>query len=151
MHAADLEQDLHRLIPISAAMELAVAHIDDTSLILRAPLAKNHNHAGSGFAGSIYSTASLAGWALLRVCVLRHQLDHCQLVLADAHMRYLRPVQGDIVAHARLPMDDQATIVERLRQGRKVRQPLTIHITTPDHPDAIMEGAFAALPATPST
>lgn len=47
-------------------MAIQVDDLGPTHITLSAPLGPNHNHAGTGFAGAIYSVCVLAGWALLR-------------------------------------------------------------------------------------
>ena len=143
--AAALEADLHRLIPLSAAMAVGVGHFDAETLVLTAPLEANRNHTGTGFAGSLYALASLAGWALLRGVFQRAGLEPA-LVLGEGRMRYLRPVGDDLMATASLEMAEQNALVQRLRQGRRVRGELVIPV--PDMETAVYNGRFYATPAT---
>lgn len=143
---ARLQDDLHRLIPLSAAMGVRVVELSEHTLILDAPLAANHNHAGTAFAGSLYALASLAGWALLRTVFHRAGLAP-QLVLGRGEMRYLRPVSHDLVATARLPADEQTPLVQRLRAGRRAR--CGLEIAGPDDGAAVFLGRFYATPPSP--
>lgn len=143
--AAALEADLHRLIPLSAAMAVRVRCLTTETLALEAPLSSNHNHAGTAFAGSLYALASLAGWALLRETFHRAGLSP-QLVLGHGEMRYRRPVSTDLSVLAHLPAAEQAPLVDRLRRGRRVR--CRLEIADPDSEATIFVGRFHAMPRT---
>lgn len=143
---ARLQEELHRLIPLSAAMGVRVLELSEETLVLDAPLAANHNHAGTAFAGSLYALASLAGWALLRTVFHRAGLAP-QLVLGHGEMRYLRPVSDDLTAAARLSTREQAPLVQRLRDGRRAR--CALEIAGPDNGAAVFLGRFYATPASP--
>ena len=142
--AKRLESDLHELIPISRAMAIRVERLTEDTLVLAAPLAANHNHAGTGFAGSLYAIASLAGWALLRTVFERRSLSP-ELVLGEGTMRYLRPATGDLAATARLPADEQSALIERVAAGQRARTELEIPV--PDTGTAVYRGRFFARPA----
>lgn len=143
--ANKLESLLHELIPISRAMGIRVAHLDADSLCLEAPLALNHNHAGSGFAGSLYSLASLTGWAFLRQLVDREGVA-AELLLAEANVRYRRPVTADLRAWVRVDAAEQARLLEALRAGRKARLPLEIVLPEPADPAVTFAGSYFARP-----
>lgn len=138
-----LEAELHQLIPLSAAMGVRVSHADAENLVLVAPLHLNHNHTGTGFAGSLYALASLAGWALLREVFRQAGLTPA-LVLGEGRMRYLRPVRVDPVATASLSAGEQQAFIERLRHGKRVRSELVIPV--PDRDTAVYTGRFYATP-----
>lgn len=143
--ASTLQATLHELIPISRAMGIEVSRLDREELELRAPLALNHNHAGSGFAGSVYAIASLAGWAMLRQLVEREALE-AELVLGEATIRYQRPLRRELRALVRLSEAEQARVVGLLRRGEKVRLELEIPLGDPADPDARFVGSYFARP-----
>ena len=142
----NLQNTLHALIPISRAMGIQVARLEPGLLQLSAPLGLNHNHAGSGFAGSLYSLASLAGWGLLRHLVDSHGIK-AELVLGQASIRYQRPALSDLLATVRLPAGQQADLVARLRRGDKARLRLSIALGNESDPDATFTGSYFARPA----
>lgn len=140
-----LQAELHRLIPLSAHMGIEVSELGPTEITLTAPLGPNHNHAGTGFAGAIYSVCVLAGWALLRhVTVGAGQA--AELVIAEAQMHYQRPVTGPIVARTALTPEQREQLLHRLATGRRVRLPLVIQVGDPDDPDAALQGRYFARP-----
>lgn len=61
----EIEGHFHRLIPITQAMGVRVESYDGQQLILRAPIALNHNHLGTAFGGSLNTLATLAGYGFL--------------------------------------------------------------------------------------
>lgn len=141
-----LQDTLHSLIPLSRAMGIEVAALEPERLQLRAPLSLNHNHAGSGFAGSLYSLASLTGWALLRHLVEAQQLS-AELVLGEAKIRYRRPLVEDLMASARLPLAEQQALLAKLREGRHARLELSVALGDEYDPDASFRGQYFARPA----
>ncbi|SEO50774.1 YiiD C-terminal domain-containing protein [Aquisalimonas asiatica] len=115
MTADELQALLHDQIPISAAMGIRVLALEPQTVTLSAPLAANHNHANTQFAGSQHALASLAGWALLRVWAETAGWE-AELVLGKADIRYLRPAAGDMTVQARLT-DSQLEELDAARRG----------------------------------
>lgn len=142
---ARLQETLRTLIPLGKAMQVQVAHLDEVTLRLTAPLEANHNHAGTAFAGSLYSLASLAGWGILRQ-LLDDKGVAAELLLGKAEMRYTRPVVTDLAATVRIPLTDQAHLVDQLHAGKKVRLRLSVFIPDEIDPDATLMGTYFAAP-----
>ncbi|MDZ7686597.1 MAG: YiiD C-terminal domain-containing protein [Gammaproteobacteria bacterium] len=71
-----LEAAYHELIPISGYMGIRVKSWADGRLVLSVPLAPNINHQGSGFGGSLFSVAALAGWGILHYLARRWDTAH---------------------------------------------------------------------------
>lgn len=141
--ANELQALLHGQIPLSAAMNLSVRHLDESSVTLRAPLAANHNHAGTMFAGSQHALASLAGWGLLRAWADSQDWS-AELVLAHADIRYLRPAAGDLEAIASLS-DDQLARLQEARDGNgSARLELAIDLRVDGTVCSRFTGLFAA-------
>ncbi len=138
-----LEHTLHELIPLSRAMGLKVLALDEETLTLGAPLALNHNHAGTAFAGSLYAIASLAGWAMLRQLVDREDLS-AELVLGEARIRYHRPYEGELTASVHLPRAEQQRILDALLLGESARLRLNVHIPDAEQPAASFQGTYFA-------
>lgn len=97
----ETEAFLHEQIPITAAMGVSVAaYAAGEELTLTAPLTLNHNHLGTAFGGSLAAVATLAGYAFLWL-ELGDRAAH--VVVAESHLAYRRPVEGDIRAICRRP------------------------------------------------
>lgn len=140
-----LERDIHRLVPLSAAMGVRVVRLDCEALELAAPLERNHNHAGTGFAGSLFSLGALTGWAYLRHLVREAGLSH-RLLLGDAQVRYHRPVEEDLLAVTGLAEAQRAAFLEPLAGGGRARVDLEIQVLPGPAPGASLQGRFFALP-----
>lgn len=99
---SETESFLHRQIPISRAMGVAVEAVHDGSFVLTAPLAVNHNHLGTAFGGSLSAISTLAGYGMLWV---RLEDPTAHIVIKSSSIRYLYPVNGDIRAVCEAPED----------------------------------------------
>lgn len=146
MTPAELTALLHRLIPLTQAMAAEVIALEPEGLTLRAPLAANRNHAGSAFAGSLYSMASIAGWAFLYQLLHREKLA-AELLLADGQIRYRRPLQQALTAQLQLPAAEQQRFLRSLASGHKAKLRLDVGLPDLGQPAAAFQGLYIALPA----
>ena len=118
MTPESLTDYLHRNIPLTAAMAARVQHLADDRVEIAAPLAPNHNHAGTAFGGSLSTLAIVSGWALLLHALRAAQIPH-RLVIQSSSCDYLRPVTADFRAESRLPAEDRERFLQTLlRRGR---------------------------------
>lgn len=96
MNWAPLLEDLIREeIPLSRAMGLQVMEATRERVRLYAPLAPNDNHKQTGFGGSLYSMAVLAGWGLAWVNLKAANLK-AHIVIAKSSEAFLRPATADL-------------------------------------------------------
>lgn len=102
---ASLQRTLHAEIPLTQAMDISVVAYDGKQLRLAAPLAPNINHKHTAFGGSLYSLSVLCGWAMLHLKLAEAGL-HKHIVVQEANIRYLLPVDSDMQAECVL--DDSA-------------------------------------------
>ena len=98
---AELEAYLHRNIPITAAMEIAVERVAVDEVVLAATLEPNINHRETLFGGSAVTISILAAWSLIHLRLTGAGLAH-RLVIQRSTMSYEAPVTGRFTAHARL-------------------------------------------------
>ncbi|HXZ58687.1 MAG TPA: YiiD C-terminal domain-containing protein [Steroidobacteraceae bacterium] len=86
---------------------------------LSAPLAANLNDKGTGFAGSLFSVAALAGWALVTRWCATESVD-AEVVLQSSSARFLAPARADFRAIAHEPPAGQRDRLRRMlaRSGR---------------------------------
>jgi thioesterase domain-containing protein len=108
-------------LPLTQHIGVRVSSVDPDKVILAAPLAGNHNHAGSAFAGSINALATLAGWSWVWAMLQREELA-TQVVIQDSSIVYDRPVTSDFqaicVAPRPLAISRFLTVVRRRGLGR---------------------------------
>ena len=97
----ELQEIMHELIPMSRFMGVVVSEYKRNTLTLTAPLDKNINHQQSAFGGSVFALAALAGWGILQIKLRELDLD-CNIVVADAKAKFLKPIREDLVCKAKL-------------------------------------------------
>jgi thioesterase domain-containing protein len=149
MTPIELTATLHRLIPLTHAMAVEVTVLGAEELVLTAPLTANHNHAGSAFAGSLASLASIAGWAFLHQLAEREGLA-AELLLADSRIRYRQPIYENLRAQLRVTAMEQQRFLASLKRGYKARLRLTIGLPDLERPAAQFEGLYVAVPTSPA-
>lgn len=140
---AELQQTWHQTIPLSDYMQLSISQLTPWLLETQSPLAPNINLHHTMFAGSIYTTATLTGWGMVWL-LLREAGLQGNIVLADAQIRYLKPVTGNATArcYRYLHQADWSA----LGQGRKVRIPVKVELWSDAVLAAEFHGQFAVLP-----
>lgn len=99
MSPTELQQFLHRSVPLSQAMQVRVELIEADQLVLSAPMAPNLNQHGTVFGGSSATLGVLAAWSLLHVR-LTQQAVHCKLVVQRTAMEYEAPMSAAFSATA---------------------------------------------------
>jgi len=128
---------------MTLAMGAKIVSYDGKSLVITAPLALNHNHLGTAFAGSLNALATLAGYAFLWL-ELRER--PCHVVLRDSTISFRRPVTSDLKAICRAPDAAKiATFHEEFARAKKAR--LKLHVTVEEAGVAAVhfDGTFVAI------
>lgn len=140
--AAELEARIRRGIPLSAAMQFAIDALDEEHIATRAPLTPNVNVHGTGFAGSIYSLATLTGWAYCSHLLELNGVD-AELVVAGAEIRYRRPVRGVIACETGAGAGPRRAFVDATRAAGK--GVLLLEVRVGEAPSALLEARYCAL------
>ena len=148
----DFQQRIHDVIPLTRAMDAELVQYDGGALLVRAPLAPNSNHQGTGFGGAIYSGAVLAAWGLLELAVEDAGVAGT-VVIQSGSMDYGQPVDGDFFAICRLPeADEWQRFLTMLRRRGRARVALKSALycgqpeMAPDQPAAaFFEGRFVVV------
>lgn len=146
---SEFQQRIHRVIPMTDAMAAELVAYNGQHLLVRAPLAPNSNHQGTGFGGSVYSIAVLAAWGLIEL-VVEDAGVHGNVVIQSGQMDYARPVDGDFYALCELPGEpERQRFLTMLQRRGRARLELTSRVycgtpaTTPEsEPVATFEGRF---------
>lgn len=144
MERQKIAQYFHEMIPLTEAMGVQVEIWDEDRLVLTAPLARNHNHLGTAFGGSLSAMATLAGYGMIWLA-LGSKEGH--VVIRDSAMRYRRPVRGEIRAVCRTPVSDILdTFRQEFESKGKAHLKLAVTIEDRDALDAAtFEGTFVAM------
>jgi thioesterase domain-containing protein len=126
-------------------MQLRVACAETGRVVIAAPLAGNRNDKGTAFAGSLYSVAALAGWALLTRRCRTEALD-AEVVLQSSQARYLAPARADFSAVAREPGRAELAKLRRMlaRSGRG-RVTIAVEVRCADAAVMSFTGAYAVI------
>jgi thioesterase domain-containing protein len=105
-----------RIAP-ARALGVRVEAVDPVTI--SAPLESNLNDKGTGFAGSLYSVAALAGWALVMRWCAAESLE-AEVVLQSSTAHFLAPARADFRALAHEPPAAQRDKLHRMlaRSGR---------------------------------
>lgn len=111
------QERINREIPLTRGLGLQVSDYSGHRIIIKAPLALNHNHQGTGFGGSIYSVAVTAAWSLLELWLEDHGLAGSVVVQSGA-IDYGMPVSRDFYAQCELPPEDDMQRFKRSLERR---------------------------------
>lgn len=139
--AAALERTLHDEIPLSQAMGIRVAGFDGTSLRMTAPVAPNINHQSTAFGGSLYSLSVLCGWGLLHLKLAEARL-HKHIVIQDADIRYLLPVDHDMNAECKVDEAKLKNFLRALEKHGRARLSLDVVINQDDQVAVEFSGRY---------
>lgn len=150
LHRADwcsqLQQAWHQHIPLSEKMGVRIMQYTGQQFITSMPETGNQNPHHTLFAGSLFSLATLTGWGLIWLMLRERHLGGT-IVLADAHVRYSKPVRGRPEAVADL--SSLSGDLDKLARGRKARVQLSVSVSGNDVAGAVFNGVFMVLPAQP--
>lgn len=147
LSALEVEQYLHRHIPLSAAMGVRVQMATARRVELAAPLAPNINHQSTVFGGSASAVAMLSAWTLVHLG-LRYEGIEATTVIQRNAMQYEAPMRGAFTAVCALA-DDSAwsRFARTIRRHGRGRITVNAHLLVDGRHTASFEGDFVALRA----
>ena len=140
--AEKLEDKIRAAIPLAAAMQFSIEELDADRIRVSAPLEPNVNIHGTGFAGSLYSLAVLAGWALCKHLIETLELD-AELVVGSAEIRYRAPVRGPIECRTACTAAEREAFIAGVRDAGKGK--MRLEVIVGDTPEAVLDATFVAL------
>lgn len=141
----DLAAYIREHIPLTRAMGLEVAAIDDAGLTLAAPLAPNVNDKGTVFGGSLAAALTLAGWGMTRLLLILNDLAG-DVVVTDSAARYLAPAGGDFSVTCPWPEPALTeAFLAGLRQRGRARLEAACQARAGNRVVATCTGRYAAL------
>ena len=140
--ADNLQQLWHETILLSKAMNMNVAFFDQEKLLTTCEPSFNKNLHNTMFAGSIYTMATLTGWAWVYF-VLQAQTQHADIVLAKGNIKYLAPLEG--VAHAQTLLRLVEGNTEPLAEGKNARFNIDVEVCCGDKVAAVFTGSYVAM------
>ena len=141
--ATHLQQIIYDTIPLSRAMELKISHVDSNSIKITAPVATaNANIHNTAFAGSIYSICALSAWALVHNRLMQENIS-TEVVLAQADIRYLLPINESINASCSIEEDDYQSFNNRLQNKGKASISVVVSAQEEDKIQATLDACVA--------
>lgn len=138
-----LQHTWHNTIPLSAYMQLQIEQCNGYQLQCTAPLPPNINLHQTMFAGSIYTLATLTGWGILYLQLQSLGLHGAQ-VLADAQIRYLKPIRSQPTAVSKLA--GVRGDLKPLAEGKRVKQQIAVQLFADGELCAEFSGLYAVIP-----
>lgn len=147
---AAIEKLLHQEIPLAREMGVSVLAASANGAQIVAPLTPNINYSGTGFGGSLYSTAVLSCWLLVQATIKSAELELDTLVIQSGSMDYLHPVDSDFEGQASWPSEEtRARFLGGLRRRRLFRTEVSAQIICKNIVCAQLIGRFVAQLRTP--
>ena len=137
-----LEQTWHQTIPMSKAMNIGVCSYDKFSLYTSCDIDFNKNLHNTMFAGSIYTLATLTGWAWVYFKLQEAEIVG-DIVLADGHIKYTAPIPSRAVAQ--VDIEDTEENLSAFEAGNKVRFNIKVAVKSGDRVCALFTGKYVAL------
>jgi thioesterase domain-containing protein len=142
--AGRLNRRLREQIPLTRHMDLRITRVDEGGLRLDAPLAPNVNDKGTGFAGSLATLATLAGWALATLLAEQATGTPCEAAVFESELRYVRPVRGDFHAVCAMPSQAQRrAFADALRERGRAKLELTAVVAQDGEDRVTYRGRYA--------
>lgn len=139
----ELNEKFLRQIPITDHMGLKISAWDGCVLRMDAPLAANRNDKGTGFAGSIASLATFAGWALITL-VVEERCGAAEVAVYSSEISYRRPIDGDFYACCQWPEEAElGDFWQALKQTGKARLTLSATVFQDGETRVRFQGAYA--------
>ncbi len=146
----DLQAFIDQEIPITGAMGIDVVHNEESSLLMRAPLAPNHNDKGTAFAGSLYAVAALCAWGYTTSLLKRRGIS-VDVAVVESQVRFLRPVRDTFEAECRHPGETAvAKLCDALAKKGRGRLELEVVVRAEGVEVLRFSGSYAAMRREPS-
>lgn len=132
-------------IPLLEHLGIDSLNWDGQTLEIPTPLAPNVNDKGTGFGGSQAAIATVAGWCLTTLCLKERGLQ-CDVVIADSHLKYLKPVTADFMTRVTLAeVADADALAARVAKRSKGKLELTVEVVCGDQVCMRLEGVYVAI------
>lgn len=141
-----LHEFIRQHLPSIDACGVEVDSYDESQLVLRAPLALNHNDRNKAFGGSIFNIALMSCWGALYMECRKH-MDSPNIVTRDGQIRYRQPYDEPIIkAACRMPNQRQwEGFFAHYEKTGKTSLSLTSKIMNGDEIAAYFDGVFVLL------
>jgi thioesterase domain-containing protein len=137
-----LQQTWHDTIPMSQAMNIQACFYNEHKLITNCDPSFNKNLHNTMFAGSIYTLATLTGWGWMFLSLAKEERQG-DIVLADASIKYLKPIAGP--GQAVITTEDVKGDLSSMDSGRHGKLQTTVKVYCGDTLCAVFHGKYVAM------
>jgi thioesterase domain-containing protein len=140
-----LQELLHKEIPVTAEMGIAIVRASPDLVRIAAPLTPNINYNGTAFGGSMYTVAALASWLLLSITLTEvgHEAEY--IVIQDGAIEYLEPARDRFEAESAWSSEDsRSRFLRTLGRRRVARSQLEARVICRGALSAAFRGRFVA-------
>ncbi len=100
MEREQIVETLGTKITLYKHLGLRAMRISSHEAVFHADLSQNLNHKQTAFGGSLYAGAVTAAYSLVLALLQQHQVTTEDIVIAQASIRYLRPIAEDYEVRA---------------------------------------------------
>ncbi len=100
-----LNEFFDKYLPIADHIGMRVDDYDGKSLTLYAPLKPNINDKQTAFGGSLYCLCVTSSWGMTYLKSLEHNIETPNIMVTNANIRYLLPVDSCIRSTCLCPQD----------------------------------------------
>lgn len=109
----ELQEKLHREIPLTKLMNIRILSYDNHSLITKAPLNININDKGTAFGGSLATMTIISAWSLCYLISRELNILNSNIVVIKNENSYKKPITKDIICHTLKPSSNEIEILKR--------------------------------------
>lgn len=120
-----LAKYLESAIGIVSQMGLKVVEMETRHVKLVMPLAKNINHVGTMYAGSLFTLGEIMGGAIF---VASMDINKYFPLVKEVNIRYRRPATTDITVETSLSEDQIKNIISVLEEKGKSDVPMELNL-----------------------
>lgn len=129
INSSEIIATLQEKISLYEHLGIESVQVSPHEVRLKVSLAKNKNHKGTAFGGSLYAVAVLASYAMVLTGLKARNLNTEDIVIAKGEITYLRPVEGDFeVVCGFDSLALEAEFYETLKVQGRVKAALTSYI-----------------------
>lgn len=118
--------NIHRLIPIVAAMQIEVVEAEGNAAAARMPSGPNVNHFGTAYAGSLFTVAELLGGVLAGTALAA---EGGVPLVKRVEIDFLRPATTDVVARTEISDAEVARVLAEYAERGKSDFELVTDVT----------------------
>lgn len=123
------KKELLESIPVVAGMNIEIAVVEPRQVTLVAPLDTNINYEGTAFGGSINTLGILSCYLLTHHILKDHAIEFSSLVIQNGNTEYLRPIDGEFCAEAKVDEQSLNVFLKTLQRRGKARLAIASEIS----------------------